>query len=334
MFMKRLLRTATHSGLFSHAVTLLEARGAPSDLLRILTYHRVDHPERVPFLSPELNSATPEGFDEQMRYVAEHYQPVSPQDLLDFFDHQRPLPPRAVMVTFDDAYRDFAEHAWPVLKRYNIPVALFVATDYPDQPKRSFWWDRLYSALGQTRVQAVETPFQPSLPLATPAQRTRAFRLLRNYVKTLPHEQALLWVDEFCARLGVVDAGRNHVLSWDELRALAADGVTLGAHTRSHPMLNRVSLQTVRHEVAGSLNDLRRQIGRALPIFAYPGGGLSDDVVNVLKDEGFALAFTTVRGLNALPTADRLRLKRINVGRLAPLAVVRAQLAGLTLQVA
>jgi len=45
-----------------------------------------------------------------------------------------------------------------------------------------------------------------------------------------------------------------------------------------------------------------------------------------LQRENFALAFTTVRGLNAVRTADPLLLRRINVGRLAPLAVVRAQL--------
>lgn len=269
-----------------------------------------------------------------MRYVAENYEPVSVRDVQLYFDEHRPLPPRAVLITFDDAYRDFAEHAWPILKRYHIPVALFVATGYPDQPGKAFWWDRLYAALEQTRVQKVATPFQNPLLLATPQQRTRAFKQLRTYVKSLPHEEALAWVDSFCAQLEVELPAENPVLGWNDLRRLAAEGVTLGAHTRTHPMLNRLSLQAVREEVAGSLRDLRDQLGDVMPIFAYPGGGLTDAVVNVLRDEGVTLAFTTVRGVNRMQTADRLRLKRINVGRLASLAIIRMQLLGLTVEVA
>jgi peptidoglycan/xylan/chitin deacetylase (PgdA/CDA1 family) len=70
------------------------------------------------------------------------------------------------------------------------------------------------------------------------------------------------------------------ILSWDMLRWLAREGVTLGAHTRSHPLLNRISLGEVRAEAAGSWRDLEREIGTALPILAHleaeTGAGLPD----------------------------------------------------------
>jgi len=53
---------------------------------------------------------------------------------------------------------------------------------------------------------------------------------------------------------------------------------------------------------------------------------LSDQVVQMLEQAGFALAFTTARGINDLRAADRLRLRRINLGRRATLALMRAQL--------
>src|SRR5690606_41799450 len=87
---------------------------------------------------------------------------------------------------------------------------------------------------------------------------------------------------------------RCGVLGWDELRQLAAEGVTLGAHTRTHPLLTRVRLDVARREVVGSLEGLRREIGEVLPVFAYPAGAYNAEVVAMLKEARFRLAFTTI----------------------------------------
>ena len=73
------------------------------------------------------------------------------------------------------------------------------------------------------------------------------------------------------------------------------------------------------------------EIGSALPIFAYPSGGLSDEVVRQLAREGFALAFATLPGINDLRKADPLQLRRINVGTRTNLTVLRARLLPWTL---
>jgi peptidoglycan/xylan/chitin deacetylase (PgdA/CDA1 family) len=317
---------ATRSAAFSKFLSLLEqADGRRPNLLRVLTYHRVDEPNAHPALYPGLISATPEAFDQQMSYLAANYHVVSMPELLDACRTGTALPPRAVMVTFDDACRDFAEHAWPTLKRYRLPATLFVPTSFPDHPERTFWWDRLYQAVRATaRRDDLDTPLG-RLPLQTATQRALAFARLKDYVKTLPHGTAMAWVEQTCADLGAPRA-EHSVLGWDKLRQLARDGVTLGAHTQTHPLMNRVSPDEVRAEAVGSLRDLEREIGAVPPIFAYPSGGFNDEVVRILRREGFALAFTTVRGVNDMREADRLRLRRINIGRRTNLAIFRARL--------
>jgi peptidoglycan/xylan/chitin deacetylase (PgdA/CDA1 family) len=317
---------AARSAAFSKFLGLLEQadRGRPN-LLRVLTYHRVDELDRRPALFPGMISATPEAFDQQMGYLALNYHVISLAELLDAYQTATPLPPRSVLVTFDDAYLDFAEHAWPTMKRYGLPVTLFVPTAFPDHPERTFWWDRLYQAVSTaTNRETIDTPIGP-LPLTTAVQRVRSFTLLKDYVKTLPHHAAMPWVEQICASFDA-PAPLHAVLGWDALRRLAAEGVTLGAHTRSHPLMNRVEPDEVRDEAVGSLRDLEREIGRVPPIFAYPSGGFNDNAVRILEHEGFALAFTTVRGVNDLHHADRLRLRRINIGRRTPLSVFRARL--------
>ena len=305
---------------------LEKADSQQPNLLRVLTYHRVDHPDTRPTLYPRV-TVTPEAFAAQMAFLAANYHPISVLDLLDTVGNGRKatLPPRAVLVTFDDAYCDFAEQAWPIMQRHKIPVTLFVPTAFPDHPQRFFWWDRLYQALRSTpRRDTLNTPVG-ILPLDTAVARENALVQLRDYVKTVPHAAAMAWIEALCNDLQAT-LPETAVLGWNDLRLLAKQGVTLGAHTQTHPLMNRVSTQEACAEAVNSMVDLQAQIGDVPPIFAYPSGGFNDDVVQALAQEGFALAFTTDRGLNHWPASDPLRIKRLNIGSRTSLNSMRTQL--------
>jgi peptidoglycan/xylan/chitin deacetylase (PgdA/CDA1 family) len=296
-----------------------------ANLLRVLTYHRVDSPDAQLSLRPNVRSATPEGFEEQVRHLAAHFHVVSIPEVIAACHGGPALPPRSVLITFDDAYRDFAEYAWPILRDHHLPVTLFVPTAYPDQPQRSFWWDRLHDAFRATpRRDTISSPLG-RLSLATPRQRHRAAQRLNDQVKMLPHADGAALVERLCNELEAPPV-RNYVLGWDDLRRLAREGVTLGAHTQSHPLMHRIPLKQARSEAVDSLSDLRREIGPVPPIFAYPDGGLNDDVVGMLREEGFLLSFTTAPGINDLRVSDPLRLHRLNVSRQATLPMFRTRL--------
>jgi peptidoglycan/xylan/chitin deacetylase (PgdA/CDA1 family) len=297
-------------------------------LLTVLTYHRVDEPDRHPELFPGLVSATPDEFDAQLGLVAAQSNVVSLAELIEVREGRADLPPRAVLLTFDDAYADFADVAWPLLRRHGLPATLFVPTAYPDAPARAFWWDRLHEALQRATAPAVVTPVG-RLPLEGGTDRAAAYRALRTFLKSRPHEEAMGVVDGLVEELQA-PPGRSPVLGWDRLRALAADGVALAPHSRTHPLLTRVGRDRLVDEVQGSLADLHREVGPTPPVFAYPGGGIDDAVAGSLADAGYRLAFTTERGNEPLDRSGRgpdwLRLRRVNVGRRTTPALLRAQL--------
>lgn len=312
---------------FAGVVGLLERLGGSSDVFAVLTYHRVAEPDGDPTLDPALVSATPAEFEEQIAFLTGARPLVSLEDLLAVRRGERALPGGAVMLTFDDAYRDFAETAWPILRRYGAPATLFVATGYPDRPELAFWWDRLHAALATTdRSDELATPAGP-LSLATDRDRRRAMSALRAHLTSVPHATAMSAVDELVTELSPSLADRTpSVLSWPELRALHSEGVALAPHSRTHPRLDRIPLEQAHTEIVGSRADLEREIGTAPPVFAYPGGGYTRDVVRLLEEAGFAAAFATRRGLNDLARASWLELRRINVGRRTALPLLRMQL--------
>lgn len=323
--MKQLVPIVANSTAFEKFVALLEhSAGERANLLRVLTYHRVDEPDAHPWLDPGLISASPQAFEMQMKYLAARYQPVSASDVQKAFEGQYALPPRAVLVTFDDAYCDFEKHAWSILKQYQIPAILFVATAFPDHPERTFWWDRLFNAIHTTVVDELNTSMG-RLPISTALQRNQAYKSIKNYLKTLPHDKAMADVDRICSELGV-PTHDNSVLGWDSLRRLVSNGLTLGAHTRNHPIMNCITPDELQKEVSDSLHDLRREIGLVPQTFAYPSGIHNNEAVKTVERAGFKLAFTTERGINEVGHADRLRLQRINVSPRTTLPILRAQL--------
>ncbi|MBM3679013.1 MAG: polysaccharide deacetylase family protein [Actinobacteria bacterium] len=102
----------------------LGRREASEPLLRVLMYHKVDGREGNTIAVP------PALFAEQMRLVADRYRAVSIDDVVAHLDGGRRLPPRAVLITFDDGYRDNLEEAAPVLERLGLPAIVFVPADF------------------------------------------------------------------------------------------------------------------------------------------------------------------------------------------------------------
>jgi peptidoglycan/xylan/chitin deacetylase (PgdA/CDA1 family) len=308
---KQWLTAVTNHTVAERMMRILEGlQKERPNLLRVLTYHQIE----------DLD-----GFDQQMHYLTLNYHVVSISNVLEALVGGDPLPPRSVLITFDDAYRNFIECAWPVLKKYNHPVTLFVPTAFPDRPEQIFWWDRLkYGFLHTGRRDYLQTPVG-ELSLGTEEQRELANQRMHQYLKKLPQSEVLAWTYQICRELDTSQP-ESQVLSWDELRQLAGEGVTLGAHSRTHPFMDQLTPQEAQAEAVGSLQDLEREIGKSQPIFAYPAGRFREDIVQTLRQAGFILAFTTIRGVNDLGCTDPLRLRRINIGRKATMPVLRARL--------
>jgi peptidoglycan/xylan/chitin deacetylase (PgdA/CDA1 family) len=299
------------------------------DHLAVLTYHRVGTADDDGY--PGIVSASSAAFAEQVAWLAADYHPISLADLLARRDGGPALPRRAVLLTFDDAYRCFASDAWPVLRARGVPAALFVPTAYPGVADRDFWWDRLYRAvLATPGTGTASAPITTSLgPVDTrsPDARRRSFAGLRDAVKALPHDEAMAAVQATVERLGGVPA-RPLVLDWPTLRTLQAEGVAMGVHTRTHPLLDRLPAARLDDEIDGARQDLERELGRVEPAIAYPNGNHSPAVLAAVERAGLRLGFTTERGTNDLARPAWLTIRRINVGGGASRAILQAQLQG------
>ena len=304
-------------------VDLLE-RLAPArrDGLAVLTLHRVG--PIAPDVAPGTLSATPESLADLLDALGRRHAFVDVDAVARRLDGGPMLPPRALLVTIDDAYLDTADQAWPILKARGVPAVLFVPTAYPDQPGRTFWWDRVHRSIGAATAAALTLPDGGTIALSDAASRARAYRAFRDAVKALPHDALLAAADRVVGALGPEPA-RSGILGWEALRALAADGLALAPHSRTHPLLTRVDPTSVADEIGGSRDDLARETGIERAVFAYPSGAASRTVRDSSAAAGLRVAFTTERGTNDLRHADPLLLRRVNVAVGTPGSLIRAQ---------
>jgi peptidoglycan/xylan/chitin deacetylase (PgdA/CDA1 family) len=284
-------------------------------VLRVITYHRIAAPEETPDLDPGLVSATPESFRRQMLHLRRWYNPVGIERVVEAFTHHRPLPPRAVHVTFDDAYLDFRDVAWPILRELDVPVTLFVPTAYPGDPARAYWWDELHRARSSVdgrwgRIRAT---------LDARGVRVREGSAgdpdLRAVLRLLPYETAASLVEGDGLGGGSNGGRMSHVIGWDDLRMLRSEGVAFGVHTRHHVALPWVEAERIREEIRRSLDDVKQELGDGPHVIAYPYGLCNATVARIAKEEGCVVGFTGEDGLNRPGVTDPLRLYRSNITR-------------------
>jgi peptidoglycan/xylan/chitin deacetylase (PgdA/CDA1 family) len=105
-------------------------------------------------------------------------------------------------------------------------------------------------------------------------------------------------------------------LSWKELRELASQGLDIGAHTVSHPILSELETETeLYQEIAGSKASIQEATGVTVNHFCYPNGKLADvndDAVAIAEGAGYRTAVLAESGL-AGPPFSPYRLKRVGV---------------------
>jgi peptidoglycan/xylan/chitin deacetylase (PgdA/CDA1 family) len=202
------------------------------------------------------------------------------------------------------------------LRRLGLPATLFVPIHYIDRPQTLFWWDAVYRALHQTSQPSVEVPGVGALPLTTPAERLAAYERLVPFLERVPEAESARLVEQIVAACGVPPNTTPHLLTWDEVAALAADGVDIGPHTRSHIILAQADPTRVQAEIAGSWQDLQGRVPRPLPLFCYPNGkphAVNAVAARAVRQAGLAGAVTMVAGLNVLGRTDPYYLYRVGM---------------------
>lgn len=246
-------------------------------------------------------------FDRCLEFFEEHYNFVSLRQVLDARSGGPRLPPRALLLTFDDGWADNVDYALPLMRRRGIPGALFVVADAVGR-RSAFFQEQLFAAWRGHRITVSSLAAairMHGLDISEPMDNgTSSIRRLIRAVESLdpPARERLL--QGLSAQLA--DPHR-HMISTTELRELETAGVTVGVHGKTHqPMTSVADLHA---ELAGAREQVSAMLRtpRAPESMSFPHGRYDRSIALRAQESGYEIAFTSVPCINeSLPAPSWL----------------------------
>jgi peptidoglycan/xylan/chitin deacetylase (PgdA/CDA1 family) len=272
------------------AGVLLEPR------LPILVFHRV-RPMTDPLFPGEPDARR---FDALLELIRSSFR-VLPLRAATTALRERSLPPRSLVITFDDGYADNAEVALPLLRRHGLTATFFVSTGFLDAAG-CMWNDALIESVRSTTVSELDLR-EWSLgrhALSSTADRQQAIEVLLGHAKYLPTAARDDFVKATQRRLEVSGSFPGLMMSSAQVRALHLAGMEIGGHTMAHPILTSIDLDECRLEIEGGRRRLQEITDSPVDLFAYPNGKPRQDYdqahVALVRQLGFVAAVSTASG--------------------------------------
>ena len=243
-------------------------------------------------------------FARSLAFFRRHYNVVTLQQVLDARRGVAPLPPRAMLLTFDDGWADNVDHALPELRRAGLPALMFVVADAVGR-RQPFWQERLIAAWRRGAVDvgdlAARLPDDAGGPVADAG--LPGLRRLVARLEAMPRTQREAVLAPFEA---VMDDGLQHMVDARQLVALRAGGVALGLHGKTHVRMTEA--EDLEAELAGAREALATHLGEASGVaqacevsMSFPHGAHDAAIVAQARQAGYELLFTSVPVVN--PTA-------------------------------
>jgi peptidoglycan/xylan/chitin deacetylase (PgdA/CDA1 family) len=306
--------------------------------LAILNYHRIENigGSASAFFRPNF-SASASAFDEQMDYIRRNYNVISLAQFLAWQNGGETLPDFPLMITFDDGYRDNLTTALPILKKYGLPAVIFLTSGHIGD-STGFYWDISAQCFFHTKKHSANLPHVGEKAWADePARQS----ICGEWVEALKRiseaekESAMRALPDILEVDITPETFSSVMLSWDEARSMMREGIAFGAHTVSHPILTRVSLEQAEREMAGSKKQIEDSLGVPVQTFAYPNGqknDISPALEKIAEKIGFQAAFSLMPGPSPLDEVQRNRfsIRRIYIGAADTLPRFAAKLAGVS----
>lgn len=275
--------------------------GRPS--LLVLNYHRIGDAGKTPFDSDTF-SCTAAEFDWQVGSLKARFPILSLDKALDII-HGRTAPSRtAVLLTFDDGYRDNFEEAFPVLRARGVSATFFLTTAFVGTGVVP-WWDSLAFILkASTRSRITLSYPEPAEFDLAPARRARTIAEIIKRFKSPAVTDAERFIGELEAACGArrpAGGGQRCFLDWDEARRMREGGMCFGSHSHTHPILSKLPYAGQLEELRTSRRMLESELGRPIDVLAYPDGQpetFNDETFKALKEARYATAFSYFSGIN------------------------------------
>ncbi|MBZ9781724.1 polysaccharide deacetylase family protein [Pseudomonas sp. REP124] len=284
----------------------------------ILMLHRVLADDNAAEL-PHRNELCvgPKAFEHLLVWLKKHFDCVPLMDILQPGSLRSHRP--KVTLTFDDGWRDNADNAFALLRKYQVPASIFLSTDFIGSRQR-FWWESIGETLWNShgepaRQRLIDCLRRMDQPLPEACEHSDEQRRSLALLHFLQQLKSLSPLDldrltDACPQQSLPQA-----MDWHQVRSLEASGlVRFGPHGASHAILTGLDDQRLDEELTRSRQALMNGCNRPLPVYCYPNGDHDARVRQAVAAHRFGFALGTGTGIYR-GDQDPLALPRFGVSQ-------------------
>lgn len=264
--------------------------------IQIALYHRVGPIESQNDLGLKVS---PDVFEKHLQYYKKHFQVHFVDDLIQ--NQFQARNEHDFAITFDDGYGDNFKYMFPLIKKYEVPVTIFITTAFIESNLRMLC-DKVFACSQKDTWPETEK-------FTDVAQRLR-FLKHHEIDATLASIYGLddsVMTDQFMAE--------NAPLNWEEVKEMKDSGlVRFEPHGHQHINLSVLSDEEVKEEIQLSIDLIKKKLNYKSKVFAYPFGSVHDinhKTPEIIKSFGLEAAFLA-SGRSNTRFSDPFRLDRLS----------------------
>lgn len=263
---------------------------------RILMYHVVAD-----------GHLSPQRFTWQLRFLRKHFEPMALATLVHRIS-EGTAHGREIALTFDDGVRNHHEAVWPLLRQFDVPATFFVCSDLIGS---SAW---IWRTELRQRLQSLGSVERARAARDAGCEATTV-RAIMEWTKTLSASDCRAFREKIAALTpgfapSSQQAALHAPLTWEQLRGMDPRLVTIGSHTRSHPLLTTLTDAQLQDEIVGSRQALERGLDRDVEFFCYPNGITTPTSIALVRQH--YTAAVTIRSDFVRAADDLAQLPRIS----------------------
>jgi peptidoglycan/xylan/chitin deacetylase (PgdA/CDA1 family) len=295
----------------------------------ILMYHRVlSRNEMLENYSQDGIVVKRETFEKHMKYIKNNFKILSLSEFVEHFQKRIPFETKSCLITFDDGWKDNFQNAYPILRENGITSIIFLTTDFIGSYKQ-FWQERLakllYSLYDRTLrdkrfLEKAQKKFQNKEDLEIfigndgkdLEDKISVFIAFQKRKESSKIEEEIDFLRQLLEMAVEESPNGQRFLNWDEIGIMAEDGIAFGSHGKSHNILLQAERAEILKEILESKVLIENKLGKGVISFSYPNGDFTEDVVAMVKNNGYKVAFGTGNGFVSIDD-DPFKLRRINI---------------------
>lgn len=322
---KRLVKRILIELLYRFGILRL-IRNKNRQKITVLMVHGVMAAHDAVSWNPLRKQLCPDELARVLSILADYYQFVTIEQCADMLDGKVPVIDHALMVSFDDGYRNNIDFALPICERFGIRPVLFVATGHIDSGL-PFWFDRLDYALQQNMGGQIELDYKDkkySFNATSRQALTSSYQDFRDRCKQDFSDDVLM--NNMFSSLSLQLEQRSGkalsdicqiddwsaIVTWSQLRDCIKDHrLDIASHTVDHWRLASLTEGQIVSQLRLSKSRIEQELRVNCDYFCYPNGEHNELALSLVNQLGYRAAFSTMVGVCAMGD-DMLTLKRFN----------------------